>query len=47
MTKEQALSVLDQATQQLNANRATHGQIIEALGVLDKALKEPVDGVAA
>lgn len=34
MTKEQALQILDQAVSQLNANRATHQQLMTAINVL-------------
>ena len=39
MTKEQALNLIDQLLQNINVNRQTHMQILEAL----KILKECVD----
>lgn len=34
MTKEQAIQILDQAVSQLNVNRATHQQLMNAINVL-------------
>jgi len=39
MTPEQALQVIDQATSLLQMTRAQHGQIIQALEVLKKAIE--------
>jgi hypothetical protein len=39
MTSAQALMILDQATAQLNVNRQTHNQIMEALKVIKDALQ--------